>query len=90
MRTRRIVRAAIYLQDEGRLLAWQTTPAGTEPKGWQWVWQLQPYGPDSTEVRLTYDWSNVTDQELLKKVSFPLVKEDQLEESPLVTVPGTC
>jgi hypothetical protein len=67
--------------DEGRLLAWQTTPAGTEPQGWQWVWQLQPYGPDSTEVRLTYDWSNVTDAELLKKVSFPLVEEQQLEES---------
>lgn len=67
--------------DDGRLLAWQSTPAGTEPKGWQWVWELQPYGPDSTEVRLTYDWSNVTDRELLEKISFPLVQEDQLEES---------
>ncbi len=67
--------------DDGRLLAWRTAPAGTEPPGWQWVWQLQPYGPDSTEVSLTYDWSSVTDKALLAKVSFPLVEERQLEES---------
>jgi hypothetical protein len=67
--------------DEGRLLAWQTAPAGTEPAGWQWVWELEPQGPDSTQARLTYDWSNVTDPEVLKKVSFPLVTEDQLEDS---------
>ena len=67
--------------EEGKLLAWQTAPAGTEPKGWQWVWELVPQGPDSTEVRHTYDWSNVTDQELLKKISFPLVSEEQMEES---------
>jgi hypothetical protein len=67
--------------DDGRLLAWQTAPAGTQPAGWQWVWELQPYGPDSTEVRLTYDWSKVTDREVLTTVSFPLVKEPQLEKS---------
>jgi hypothetical protein len=67
--------------DDGRLLAWQTAPAGTDPTGWQWVWELQPYGPDSTEVRLTYDWSGVTDREVLEKVSFPLVTEDQLDKS---------
>ena len=65
--------------EEGKLLAWQTAPAGTEPKGWQWVWELVPQGPDSTEVRHTYDWSNVTDQELLKKISFPLVSQAQME-----------
>lgn len=67
--------------DEGKLLAWQTAPAGTEPKGWQWVWELVPQGPDSTEVRHTYDWSNVADEALLQKVGFPLVSEDQMEES---------
>ena len=48
-----------------RLLAWRTAPAGTEPPGWQWVWQLEPQGPGSTEVKLTYDWSQVTDRALL-------------------------
>lgn len=67
--------------DEGKLLAWQTAPAGTEPKGWQWVWELVPQGPDSTEVRHTYDWSGVTDQAVMQKVGFPLVSEQQLEDS---------
>ncbi|MDO5740988.1 MAG: SRPBCC family protein [Ornithinimicrobium sp.] len=67
--------------DEGKLLAWQTAPAGTEPPGWEWVWELTPQGPDSTEVRHTYAWGNVTDKELLKKISFPLIDESELEDT---------
>lgn len=67
--------------DQNKLLAWKTAPAGSEPPGWQWVWELQSEGSDSTRVRLTYDWDGVTDQALLKKVGFPLVKEDQLENT---------
>ncbi|SOC56440.1 SRPBCC family protein [Ornithinimicrobium cerasi] len=67
--------------DANRLLAWRTAPAGTEPPGWQWVWELEAQGPDSTEVRLTYDWAHVTDRALLEKISFPLVTEDQLEDT---------
>ena len=54
---------------------------GTEPPGWQWVWELKPQDADSTDVSLTYDWSAVTDKDLLKKVSFPLVSESELEDS---------
>lgn len=67
--------------DENHLLAWETAPAGTEPPGWQWVWELTPDGNDSTTVSLSYDWSRVTDEETLKAVSFPLVTEDELENS---------
>lgn len=67
--------------DENALLAWKTAPAGTEPPGWQWVWQLEADGPDSTIVRHTYDWSGVTDEALLKKVGFPLVSESDLEDT---------
>lgn len=67
--------------DKDHLLAWQTAPAGTEPKGWEWVWELTPQGPDATEVRHTYDWGKVTDPDLLTKVSFPLVTEEQLEQA---------
>ena len=67
--------------DEGKLLAWQTAPAGTDHKGWEWVWELEPQGPDSTEVRHTYDWGKVTDKELLQKISFPLVSESDLEDT---------
>lgn len=67
--------------EENRKLAWKTAPAGTEPKGWQWVWELEPQGSDRTLVRHTYDWSQVTDEALLAKGLFPLVRQEQLEES---------
>ncbi|RYI98512.1 MAG: polyketide cyclase [Actinomycetales bacterium] len=67
--------------DKNHLLAWRTAPAGTEPPGWEWVWELENQGPDATEVRLTYDWSKVEDKELLQKISFPLVPQEGLEES---------
>lgn len=67
--------------DPGKLLAWQTAPAGQEPPGWEWVWQLDPQDADSTSVSLTYDWEKVTDPDILSKVSFPLVSETQLGDS---------
>lgn len=67
--------------DENKLVAWKTAPAGTEPPGWEWMWELKPEGSDSTEVTLTYDWSKVTDPAILEKVSFPLLSERQLEDS---------
>ena len=67
--------------EQNHLLAWQTAPADTEPPGWEWVWELEAQGSGVTEVRLTYDWGKVTDQALLDKIGFPLVAEDQLEES---------
>jgi uncharacterized protein YndB with AHSA1/START domain len=67
--------------DPNRLLAWQTAPAGTEPKGWQWVWELESQGSGQTLVRHTYDWQQVEDEALLAKNLFPLVQQDQLEDS---------
>ena len=67
--------------EEDALISWKTAPAGTEPPGWEWTWQLEPQGPDSTSVSLTYDWSKVTDPALLQELSFPLVTEGQLEDS---------
>ncbi len=67
--------------DPHRLVSWKTAPAGQEPPGWEWVWELVAQGPDSTDVRLTYDWSKVTDQALLAKIPFPLVPADALEGS---------
>jgi uncharacterized protein YndB with AHSA1/START domain len=67
--------------DANHLVAWQTAPADTDPPGWEWVWQLEAQGSDATEVTLTYDWSKVTDQDVLKKISFPLVDQVALERS---------
>jgi uncharacterized protein YndB with AHSA1/START domain len=67
--------------DPNHLIGWQTAPAGTEPPGWEWLWELTSQGTGSTDVTLTYDWSRVTDKDLLAKVSFPLVSRSQLEDS---------
>lgn len=64
-----------------KLIAWKTAPAGNEPPGWEWLYELEPEGSDATNVTLTYDWSTVTDKALLKQISFPLVSTDQLEDS---------
>lgn len=66
---------------ENHLLVWQTAPADTPPPGWEWKWELEAQGSDATTVTLTYDWAKVTDKDLLKKISFPLVSESQLEDS---------
>lgn len=67
--------------DHNKLIAWQTAPADTPPPGWEWVWELDATGPDSTDVTLTYDWSKVTDKAILSKVSFPLVSKEALDDS---------
>ena len=67
--------------EENKLLAWKTAPAGEEPPGWEWVWELKSHSHDSTEVSVTYDWSAVTDKEVLKQVDFPAVSEEDLESS---------
>lgn len=64
-----------------KLIAWQTAPAGTQPPGWEWVYELDAQGPDQTEVTLTYDWSKVTDKELLAKNLFPLISQEELDDS---------
>ncbi len=64
-----------------KLLAWKTAPAGQEPPGWEWMWELAPQGPGSTRVTLTYDWSKVTDKDLLSQISFPLVSKEELQTS---------
>ncbi|WP_265445497.1 SRPBCC family protein [Flexivirga meconopsidis] len=68
-----------YAKD--KLLAWQTAPAGTQPPGWEWVWELEPQGPDQTLVTQTYDWSKVTDKDLLSKNLFPLVSKEQMDDT---------
>lgn len=67
--------------EHNKLLAWKTGVTGTEPGGWQWVWELEPEGPGSTVVRHTYDWSGVTDKGVLNQIPFPFVPQDALQES---------
>lgn len=66
---------------ENQLIAWTTAPAGTEPPGWEWVYELKSEGTDATHVTLTFDWSNVTDPDILKQVHFPLISSEQMDDS---------
>jgi hypothetical protein len=42
---------------------------------------LESQGPNETLVRHTYDWSKVEDKKLLEQVGFPLVTEEQLQDT---------
>ena len=64
-----------------KLVAWKTAPADVDPPGWEWVWELEPQGPNATEVTLTYDWSKVEDKKILELIKKPLVTKHQLDES---------
>lgn len=71
----------VVAYDENKLVGWKPAQAGKEPGGWQWVYTLQAVDQDTTEVTLTYDWEQVTDQKLLDKNLFPVVSESQMEDS---------
>lgn len=66
--------------NEHKLLAWATAPAGQEPQGWQWIWELDSVDASTTTVSLSYDWSRV-DDEAMKKFKPPLLNEKELEDS---------
>ena len=68
--------------DPNKLIAWKPCPEGTtvEDNGWEWMYELQPEGSDSTTVTLTYSWEHANPK-VTKKISFPLFGEKVLEES---------
>lgn len=68
--------------DPNKLIARKPCPEGTsvEDNGWEWVYELQPEGSDSTTVTLTYSWEHANPK-VTKKISFPLFGEKVLEES---------
>lgn len=73
--------------DENKMVGWKPAPEGEDgsapegPKGWEWLYELTPQGSDATEVSLTYSWSDVTDPELLEQIRFPMIPEQDLEQS---------
>ena len=41
----------VVAYDPNKLVGWKTAPAGTEPKGWQWVYRLEDNGSGSGGCR---------------------------------------
>jgi hypothetical protein len=59
-----------------RALGWATTFPGQEPLGYTHTYLLEPYGDGRTVVTQVYDWSGVTDSDLLHL--FPRVSSAEL------------
>jgi uncharacterized protein YndB with AHSA1/START domain len=63
-----------YVRD--RALGWSPGPVGRDPLGYTFTFTLEPDGDDQTLVTLTYDWSAVTDEQLL--ATMPRVSREEL------------
>ncbi len=64
-----------------REVAWRTGPVDGTPPGWEWRWQVEPRGEGSL-VSLTYDWSDVSDPAMHRRVGgFPAVPVAALERT---------
>ena len=53
--------------EEGRLIAWQPSEAGSAPPGHLWRWELRPKDNGHTLVTHTYDWTRLTDPKRLER-----------------------
>jgi hypothetical protein len=49
--------------------------------GWIWRYDLLPLGPSETEVRLSYDWSEVPEEVRRTGPTFPPFSPDHLDNS---------
>ncbi len=49
--------------------------------GWIWRYDLAPFGPSQTEVRLSYDWSAVPEDVRQTGPKFPPFSPDHLDNS---------
>jgi hypothetical protein len=62
-----------------RALGWSSGPVDRDPFGHTFTFTLEPNGDDQTLVTLTYDWSAVTDEQLL--ATMPRVSREDLTRS---------
>jgi hypothetical protein len=56
--------------EEGRLIAWRPSEVGRRPPGHLWRWELEPIGMARTRVTHTYDWTQLTDKNRLKRAQW--------------------
>jgi|LUMS01.1.fsa_nt_gb hypothetical protein len=62
-------------------VAWRTGPVDGTPPGWEWRWRVDATAAGSL-VSLTYDWSDVDDPEIHRRVGgFPAVPVTALERT---------
>ena len=66
-----------YVRD--RAIGWSSGPVGGEPFGYTFTFTLEPDGNDHTLVTETYDWSAVTDAQVL--ATMPRVSSEDLSRT---------
>jgi hypothetical protein len=66
-----------YVRD--RAIGWSCGPVDHDPVGHSFTFTLEPDGDDQTLVTLAYDWSAVTDEQLLAMM--PRVSREDLTSS---------
>lgn len=69
----------VVVYEPDRAIGWAPARPGQPPAGHTWTWTMTPVDDDHTEVTHTYDWSAVTDPDLLGY--FPAVTTEQMQES---------
>jgi hypothetical protein len=68
----------VIVHEPDTALGWAPAAVGEAPAGHTWIYRLAPDG-DGTVVTLTYDWSGITDPEML--TYFPVIDADGLAAS---------
>ncbi|MGY1838656.1 MULTISPECIES: SRPBCC family protein [unclassified Modestobacter] len=53
--------------DEGRRIAWRPAEPGQEPPGHLWRWEVRAIDPTRTQVTHTYDWTQLTDENRVRR-----------------------
>jgi hypothetical protein len=53
--------------EEGRRIASRPAEPGKRPPGHLWRWELEPAGASCTRVTCTYDWTQLTDPNRLRR-----------------------
>jgi uncharacterized protein YndB with AHSA1/START domain len=56
--------------EEGRQIAWMPSEPDLPRPGHLWRWELEPAGPSRTLVTHTYDWTELTDSNRLKRAQW--------------------
>ncbi|MGJ3509994.1 SRPBCC family protein [Enemella sp. A6] len=68
-----------------KVVGWAPAMEGMDPMGHTWTYTLEPEGPDSTEVTLTYDWSGLKPGPWMEKLpsipTMPVIPQEALEQS---------
>ena len=75
------VRNVVTRLEPDALVEWTLGPAGSEPFGHLYGWQLDAVGPEETVVTNYCDWTGITAELRARRPDWPIVPVTMLEQS---------